>query len=560
MARSPSGRRGRGPSDLGGTLGSLLRSTWEQAGAVREVIERAAGTGKARLDEALGDRKRTTALAELGEIVLELVRQGEIDLEELPEIRSAVKELERIDAAAEQDAPSDRLRRSRTTSRPRFDERDVIAGRARSQPIYYDEEVADAGAAARGLSAAADLYADDLGDLGEGQGEGFFDDEVDHGGHDGHGSHDGHGEPGDHGEIDEAEAHAGTSSRPTAVTQRIRSHSSPPPPAAALRDGPSEDQAPPFLDDEDDLDELARLEGPGDVDDVDGLGELDGLHGLHGLHGAAADAPPSDADEITDVRDLREGPGGRGGPSVPSGRERRALHPRSARTTSVPPPPAARSSFPAYQPRDERDGVRGRPTAVFGGSSEARRQELRSTRSRSAETRPGTLRRCGTGNETDDTSETSDGTVSSSNWSSSSRRPSFPSTQRVWRPTLDEQGSSGGPAEHPAAPAPRAARPSQTSGPSESPAPRAPDRPGHRTTPPPISAASSSSPASAASLSAPHQIPGVVRFDDLPGAAALEPPAPTPASPFRSGGISFDDDDLEDYMHPDDVPPKPDPT
>jgi hypothetical protein len=99
MARSPSGRRGRGASDLGGTLGSLLRTTWEQAGAVREVLERGARTGRARLDEALGDRKRTTALAELGEIVLELVRQGEIDLDELPEIRASVQALDRIDAA-----------------------------------------------------------------------------------------------------------------------------------------------------------------------------------------------------------------------------------------------------------------------------------------------------------------------------------------------------------------------------------------------------------------------------------------------------------------------------
>ena len=29
-----------------------------------------------------------------------------------------------------------------------------------------------------------------------------------------------------------------------------------------------------------------------------------------------------------------------------------------------------------------------------------------------------------------------------------------------------------------------------------------------------------------------------------------------PRDPARKGGISFDDEDLADYMHPDDVPPK----
>jgi hypothetical protein len=119
MARSPSGRRGRGASDLGGTLGSLLRNTWAQAGAVREVLERGARSGRARLDEALGDRRRTAALAELGDIVLGLVRQGEIDLEELPEIRDTVELLERLDADSEDrgDGPRDR-RRTEPEERP----------------------------------------------------------------------------------------------------------------------------------------------------------------------------------------------------------------------------------------------------------------------------------------------------------------------------------------------------------------------------------------------------------------------------------------------------------
>lgn len=112
MARS-SGKRGRGASDLGGTLTGLLRSTLVQAGVVRDALERGARSGRARLDEALGDvaadRRRSSALAELGEIVLALVRDGEIDLDELPEIRDVVARLERLDAGA---APARELRRS----------------------------------------------------------------------------------------------------------------------------------------------------------------------------------------------------------------------------------------------------------------------------------------------------------------------------------------------------------------------------------------------------------------------------------------------------------------
>lgn len=94
-------RKGLGGGDLTETLGSLLRSTLEQAGVVREVLERGARTGRARLDEARAGRRRSTALAELGEIVLELVRAGEVEIEELPEIAEVVAELDRIDADAD---------------------------------------------------------------------------------------------------------------------------------------------------------------------------------------------------------------------------------------------------------------------------------------------------------------------------------------------------------------------------------------------------------------------------------------------------------------------------
>jgi hypothetical protein len=87
---------GRG-ADLSETLGSLLRSTIEQAGVVRDALERSARSGRAKFDEARGDRRRHGALAELGEIVLDLVRRGEIELSELPEIADVVRELDAID-------------------------------------------------------------------------------------------------------------------------------------------------------------------------------------------------------------------------------------------------------------------------------------------------------------------------------------------------------------------------------------------------------------------------------------------------------------------------------
>ena len=92
MARQ---RRGGFRPELRGTLGTLLRTTLEQAGA---VLERGARTGRSRLDEALSGRRRKDALADLGELVLDLIRRGEIDLAELPEARELVQHLDELDA------------------------------------------------------------------------------------------------------------------------------------------------------------------------------------------------------------------------------------------------------------------------------------------------------------------------------------------------------------------------------------------------------------------------------------------------------------------------------
>ena len=112
MARQRRG--GFRPPELRGTLGTLLRTA---VPAVRDVIERGAREGRARLDDALSGRRRGDALAELGEIVLDLIRRGEIDVAELPEVADIVAHLDELDADAEP-APT-----PRSLTRKRFDDR-----------------------------------------------------------------------------------------------------------------------------------------------------------------------------------------------------------------------------------------------------------------------------------------------------------------------------------------------------------------------------------------------------------------------------------------------------
>src|SRR3954465_4362567 len=92
----PSKRRGGfNPPELRGPLGPLLRTS---TGVVRDALERGAREGRARLDDARASRRRTDALAELGEPALDLIRRGEIDLAELPEARDLVRLLDDYDA------------------------------------------------------------------------------------------------------------------------------------------------------------------------------------------------------------------------------------------------------------------------------------------------------------------------------------------------------------------------------------------------------------------------------------------------------------------------------
>ncbi|HSD91388.1 MAG TPA: hypothetical protein VLB44_27880 [Kofleriaceae bacterium] len=100
MARQRRGGGFRSPElPLRGTLGTLLRTAAAQVGPLREALERTAREGRSRVEDALAGRtRRTDALAELGEVVLDLIRRGEIDLGELPEVRDIVAHLDELDA------------------------------------------------------------------------------------------------------------------------------------------------------------------------------------------------------------------------------------------------------------------------------------------------------------------------------------------------------------------------------------------------------------------------------------------------------------------------------
>jgi len=130
MARQRRG--GFKPPELRGTLGTLLRTTIQQAGAVRDALERGAREGRSRLDDFRTDlrssRRRQEALAELGEVVLDLIRRGEIDLGELPEAQSIVDHLDELDSEAEvSDRERDQIPTVPPPARKRFDDRSAPA-------------------------------------------------------------------------------------------------------------------------------------------------------------------------------------------------------------------------------------------------------------------------------------------------------------------------------------------------------------------------------------------------------------------------------------------------
>lgn len=81
-----------------GTLGTLMRGALSQATV---LIERGAQGGKARLDEALRDRRRREALARLGELALPHLRAGRPDeLLDESEVHALLEELDALDDEA----------------------------------------------------------------------------------------------------------------------------------------------------------------------------------------------------------------------------------------------------------------------------------------------------------------------------------------------------------------------------------------------------------------------------------------------------------------------------
>jgi hypothetical protein len=140
--RGRSSRTGRAgalsPPELRGTLGTLLRTTLAQASAVRDALERGAREGRARIDDALHERRRQEALAALGEIALDRLRKGELaELEAVPEAADVIAELEDLDSRHEPPA-----RRAREwvspPARSRFD-------RGRGRDADADAEAAGDG-------------------------------------------------------------------------------------------------------------------------------------------------------------------------------------------------------------------------------------------------------------------------------------------------------------------------------------------------------------------------------------------------------------------------------
>ena len=125
-------RRGGGGSfrtpEARSTLGTLLRTAIQQAGGVKDALTRGAQQGREKIEELRTDRRRSEALAELGELVLDLIRRGEIDVAELPEARDLIRALDEIDAENEE---SD-ITSTQPFNRGRFDDRGTAPSPSRA--------------------------------------------------------------------------------------------------------------------------------------------------------------------------------------------------------------------------------------------------------------------------------------------------------------------------------------------------------------------------------------------------------------------------------------------
>lgn len=76
----------------------MLRTTLDQASAVRDVVEQQTRSKGGLLDQALTQRKRTAALSRLGEEVYRMAKRGQLgELMLEPEIGMLIEELEQLD-------------------------------------------------------------------------------------------------------------------------------------------------------------------------------------------------------------------------------------------------------------------------------------------------------------------------------------------------------------------------------------------------------------------------------------------------------------------------------
>jgi hypothetical protein len=102
--------RGHPYLPLRGTLGTVVRTALEQL----DVVQRQARSQRDRLDRVLAERRHREALAELGEIVLELVAAGELAPDEHPALRDAVDRAQESAAALAPATPPPRPARAAT--------------------------------------------------------------------------------------------------------------------------------------------------------------------------------------------------------------------------------------------------------------------------------------------------------------------------------------------------------------------------------------------------------------------------------------------------------------
>lgn len=133
----------------------MIRTAVSQAGDL-------AREGRARLDDALAGRRRTEALAELGEIVLDLIHRGEIELDQLPEARGVVQRLERMDEGGGDD---DEV--SYPPTRERFDRRNDDDGTVSAAPKVWKPVAKPAPAPVEKKKLGGISFADDDDDLAE---------------------------------------------------------------------------------------------------------------------------------------------------------------------------------------------------------------------------------------------------------------------------------------------------------------------------------------------------------------------------------------------------------